>query len=252
MIQRRGVLVISFSETRDERRCLLRFQDTIHAYTHIESRRVRCSFRETEYFKAFRGKAPELLRHPAGTHVLDDLYTQANAEQRRAMVAEFYGKEYSLFADASGTLNNTKGAPASLGALLAAVEGQKQLAIVKHLASALTPVMEKGLVDNQLAHRLIAEYMKNAPASLVEDAVESLSGEALLHMIHTHEGVEAACMVLAYGSAKDRKKAVRAFKGHVGAAVVDEWGYLAVCTALGVVDDTSLLRKNIVVDIQVR
>jgi hypothetical protein len=27
---------------------------------------------------------------------------------------------------------------------------------------------------------------------------------------------------------------------------------LAVCTALGVVDDTNLLRKNIVVDIQVR
>lgn len=202
------------------------------------------------YFKAFKGKSPELLRHPAGTHVLDDLYSQANREQRRMMAAEFYGKEYSLFG--SGTLNNTKGAPESLGSLLAAVEGQKQLAIVKHVASALTPVMEKGLVDNQLAHRLISEYLKNAPPSLVEDAVESLSGEALLHMIHTHEGVEAACMVLAYGSAKDRKKAIKAFKGHVQAAVSDEWGYLAVCTALSVTDDTALLRKNIVSEIQVR
>jgi pumilio homology domain family member 6 len=201
------------------------------------------------YFKAFKGKAPELLRHPAGTHVLDDLYSQASGEQRRMMAAEFYGKEYSLFG--SGTLNNTKGAPESLASLLSAVEGQKQLSIVKHVASALTPVMEKGLVDNQLAHRLIAEYLKNAPPSLVEDAVESLSGEALLHMIHTHEGVEAACMVLAYGSAKDRKKAIKAFKGHVQAAVMDEWGYLAVCTALSVTDDTALLRKNIVSDIQV-
>jgi pumilio family protein 6 len=166
------------------------------------------------------------------------------------LVAEFYGKEYSLFA--SGTLNNTKGAPESLAALLAAVEGQKQLSIVKHLASTLTPVMEKGLVDNQLAHKLISEYLKNAPPSLVEDAVESLSGDALLHMIHTHEGAEAACMVLAYGSAKDRKKAIKAFKGHVQAAVADEWGYLAVCTALGVTDDTALLKKNIVNDIQVR
>ncbi len=181
--------------------------------------------------------------------MLDDLYSQASGEQRRMMAAEFYGKEYSLFG--SGTLNNTKGAPESLASLLSAVEGQKQLSIVKHVASTLTPVMEKGLVDNQLAHRLISEYLKNAPPSLVEDAVESLSGEALLHMIHTHEGVEAACMVLAYGSAKDRKKAIKAFKGHVHAAVMDEWGYLAVCTALAVTDDTALLRKNIVTDIQV-
>jgi pumilio family protein 6 len=203
-----------------------------------------------EFFKAFKGKAPELLRHPAGTHVLDDLYVQSNAEQRKMMEAEFYGKEYSLFA--SGTLNNTKGAPDTLAALLASVEGQKQLSIVRHIASTLTPVIEKGLVDNQLAHRLISEYLKNAPPSLVEDAVESLSGEALLHMIHTHEGTEAACMVLAYGSAKDRKKAIKAFKGHVAAAVTDEWGYLAVCTALSVTDDTALLRKNIISDLQVR
>ena len=202
------------------------------------------------YFKAFKGKAPELLRHPAGTHVLDDLYSIATLEQRRMMAAEFYGKEYSLFA--AGTLNNTKGAPESLASLLSAVEGQKQLAIIRHIASTLTPVIEKGLVDNQLAHRLISEYLKSAPPSLVEDSVESLSGDALLHMIHTHEGAEAACMVLAYGTAKDRKKAIKAFKGHVMAAVTDEWGFLAVCTAFSVTDDTSLLKKSMVADIEVR
>jgi pumilio family protein 6 len=201
------------------------------------------------YFKALKGKASELLRHPAGTHVLDELYCVATLEQRRMMAAEFYGKEYSLFS--AGTLNKTQGAPETLAALLAAVEGQKQLAIIRHVASTLTPVIEKGLVDNQLAHTLISEYLKSAPPSLIEDSVESLSGDALLHMIHTHEGVEAACMVLAYGSAKDRKKAIKAFKGHVMAAVLDEWGYLAVCTALSVTDDTSLLKKMLVSDIQV-
>lgn len=165
------------------------------------------------------------------------------------MAAEFYGKEYSLFS--AGTLNKTQGAPESLAALLSAVEGQKQLAIIRHIASTLTPVIEKGLVDNQLAHTLISEYLTSAPPSLIEDSVESLSGDALLHMIHTHEGVEAACMVLAYGSAKDRKKAIKACKGHVMAAVTDEWGYLAICTAVSVTDDTSLLKKSLVSDIQV-
>jgi hypothetical protein len=60
--------------------------------------------------------------------------------------------------------------------------------------------------------RLVAEYIEFAPASLVADAAESLSGDPLLHMVHTRDGVAAACAVLAYGTAKDRKKAVRAMK----------------------------------------
>lgn len=200
--------------------------------------------------KAFKGHAAELLRHPAGAHVLDDLYVVANAAQRDMMAAEFYGREYSLFS--GGTLNKTEGAPTSLKALLALVDAPKRRSIVQHLATSIAPVIEKGLVDCQLAHRLLAEYLEAAPASLVPDAVESLSGDALLHMIHTHQGVQAACMVLAYGTAKDRKKAIKALKGHVPAAVRDEWGHLALVTALSVVDDTALLRKFVVGDIQVR
>lgn len=200
--------------------------------------------------RAFKGRAPELLRHPAGTHVLDDLYCAATVEQKRMMAAEFYGKEYALFE--TGTLNHTKGAPETLEQLLTAVDGQKRLAVIKHVASAITPVIEKGLVDNQLAHKLIKEYLKAAPSSLIEDAVETLSGDPLLHIIHTHEGVEAACMVLSYASAKDRRKILKSFKGHIPAAVRDEWGYLSAATALSVTDDTALLKKIIVSVLEVR
>ena len=66
------------------------------------------------------------------------------------------------------------------------------------------------------AFRLVAEFLECSPASLVADAVESLCGEPLLHMVHTKEGARAACMALAYATAKERKKAVRAFKvGHL-------------------------------------
>lgn len=46
--------------------------------------------------------------------------------------------------------------------------------------------------------------------SAVEDTVQTLAGENLLRMMHTHEGAAAASMVLAYGTAKDRKAAVKA------------------------------------------
>jgi hypothetical protein len=58
--------------------------------------------------------------------------------------------------------------------------------------------------------RLIAEYLAAAPVSSVEDAIQTLAGENLLRMMHTHEGAAAASMVIAYGSAKDRKAAVKA------------------------------------------
>lgn len=86
---------------------------------------------------------------------------------------------------------------------------------------------------------------------MVVDAVEALSGDAMLHMMHTHQGAAAACMVMSYGTPKDRKKALKAMKGHVMAAVKDEWGHVVVMTALGVIDDTMLLHKVVTSDIQV-
>jgi len=205
----------------------------------------------TAFYKAYRGHYAEMLRHPAAAHVVDDLYLAeyTDTAQRNSMAAEFYGREYSLFE--GGLLNNLEGPPAHLSDLLAAVDGNKQKSIMQQLAADLSPIFEKGLVDAQLAHRLAAEYLANAPAGLVIDAVESLSGEALLHMLHTKDGATAACMVIGYGSAKERKKAVKAMKGHVGTAVVDEWGHLAIATALSVVDDTTILNKFIISAIQV-
>jgi hypothetical protein len=54
--------------------------------------------------------------------------------------------------------------------------------------------------------------MEHSPASVVADAAENLSGDPLLHIVHTKEGVKAACMALAYGTAKDRKKALKCMK----------------------------------------
>lgn len=52
----------------------------------------------------------------------------------------------------------------------------------------------------------------------VEDAVDTLTqaGTDVLKMVHTHDGAAAVCMLLAYGSAKDRKRLVKAMKGENG------------------------------------
>ena len=65
----------------------------------------------------------------------------------------------------------------------------------------------------QWLFRLLAEYLTAAPSSLVAEAVETLAGPGLLRIAHTRDGAQAACAVVAYGTPKERKKAVKAMKG---------------------------------------
>lgn len=75
------------------------------------------------------------------------------------------------------------------------------------------PIVEKGLVDCALAHRLLHEYLVHAPVGAVEEVVGGLAGEVLMRIVHTRDGAAVGCMVLAYGTPKDRKKVVKAMKG---------------------------------------
>jgi len=87
---------------------------------------------------------------------------------------------------------------------------------------------------------------------MLEDAVELLSGEAVLRMLHTHEGAKVGCMVAAYGTPKDRKKLCKALKTHVLKAACDEFGYTVIIKLLSCVDDTQLTRKAVVSELVVR
>lgn len=70
-------------------------------------------------------------------------------------------------------------------------------------------------------------------------------------MVHTKHGAQVNCAVISYGSAKDRKKVVKAMAEHVDKLVNEEWGHLVLLCALSTVDDTTLLRKSLVPELQV-
>ena len=63
--------------------------------------------------------------------------------------------------------------------------------------------------------RLVRDYMDAAPASAVADMAEMLAGPNILHMVHSHAGAQVACHVLAVGTAKQRKKVIKAMKGEL-------------------------------------
>jgi hypothetical protein len=63
--------------------------------------------------------------------------------------------------------------------------------------------------------RLLRDFLECAPGMSIEDACDTLAatGAALLKMVHTHDGAAVVCALLGYGTAKDRKRIVKALKG---------------------------------------
>lgn len=109
--------------------------------------------------KLFRGHVAELLRHPSGADVLDDLYSVCPQTSRNTLCAELYGREFSLFEGVgmhSEHINH-------LSELLAGVDGRKRQAVVEHLYKGLAPVLEKALLHPVMTHRLLRELLTEAP-----------------------------------------------------------------------------------------
>ena len=102
-----------------------------------------------------------------------------------------------------------------------------------------------------LTSRILAEYVAASPGSSVAEAVQLLAGPPLLRMVHTREGAQLACHIISYGSAKDRKKAVKAMTGQVMKMALDEWAHIVLICVLDKVDDTALLKKSILPEVQV-
>ena len=85
----------------------------------------------------------------------------------------------------------------------------------------------------------------------MSEAVQLLAGPPLVRMVHTKHGAQVNCAVISYGSAKDRKKVIKAMAEHVEKLVNEEWGHVVLVCALSLVDDTTLLRKSLVPELQV-
>eukprot|EP00882_Tetradesmus_deserticola_P007752 GHRQ01008162.1.p1 GENE.GHRQ01008162.1~~GHRQ01008162.1.p1 ORF type:complete len:623 (+),score=334.69 GHRQ01008162.1:65-1933(+) len=198
--------------------------------------------------KLFRGHVAELLRHPSGADVLDDLYSVCPPACRNTLCAELYGREFTLFGGVSAQSEGIS----RLSQLLAGVDAKKRQAVVGSLYKGLAPVLEKALLHPAMTHRLLRELLAEAPGSVVADAVDTLAaaGGNALKLVHTHDGAAAFCMALAYGTPKDRKRLLKGMKGFVWQTAENEWGHAAVATALSVVDDTALTGKTLLPELK--
>eukprot|EP00238_Polyblepharides_amylifera_P002319 CAMPEP_0196594540 /NCGR_PEP_ID=MMETSP1081-20130531/78637_1 /TAXON_ID=36882 /ORGANISM="Pyramimonas amylifera, Strain CCMP720" /LENGTH=687 /DNA_ID=CAMNT_0041918831 /DNA_START=92 /DNA_END=2152 /DNA_ORIENTATION=+ len=191
-----------------------------------------------------RGRVVPLARHPCGTAVLEAAYSVANSAQRSALIAEFYGPEFALKAQAAivagGPSLRLRDALADPG-----LGGRR--AVIGHASRVLAGVWEKGMVASAYIHRVLNEYFQEAPASMVQEAVEALAGDAVLvRMMHTLDGARAVNTLMAAASAKQRKKVLKSLKDLVLKIALDQSGRLVILGLMDVVDDTVLMKKIVI------
>ena len=109
----------------------------------LSSQTVKLGMHISGIVSMFKGHVAHLVRHPCGAAIIDDVYHVASAQQRTAMVAELYGREFVLFS----------GEAKSITDFINELPLPKQKAVIRNMSQHAIPIMEKALVDSPLVHR---------------------------------------------------------------------------------------------------
>ncbi|KAJ2582390.1 Pumilio y domain member 6 [Coemansia sp. RSA 1836] len=206
---------------------------------HILLRLLKhCPATRAPIIAALAGHVRRLVRHKDAAAVVDECYSvYANAAQRWALAAEFYGGECAVMG----------GHVTGVDAVLAQAP-QRRAGVVAALAAAAKPLLEKGTVQHGVVHRVLLDLVRLADGEDRRAAIGALHALAV-EMVHTRDGAHCAMLCLLHGSAKDRKALVRSFRPFVRKMALDEHAHAVLIGALDCVDDTVFSAKTLLADL---
>ncbi|KAL4273604.1 hypothetical protein GQ457_13G014500 [Hibiscus cannabinus] len=192
---------------------------------------------------SLRGHVASLLRHMVGSVVIEHAYQLGNATQKQELLMELYSTELHLFKDLSSIKESR---------LIDVISklGLQKSSVIRHMSSVIQPILEKGIVDHSMIHRVLVEYLSIADQSSAADIVQQLSGPLLVRMIHTQDGSKIGMLCIRHGSAKERKKIIKGMKGHISKIMHDQCGCMVLVGIVSMVDDTKLITKFIIRELQ--
>ncbi|KAG4942229.1 hypothetical protein JHK85_046875 [Glycine max] len=195
------------------------------------------------FISTLHGHVAPLLRHMVGSVVVEHAYELANAAQKQELLSELYSTELRLFKDLV-SLKESR--------LLDVMSklGLQKGSVLRHMASVIQPILEKGIVDHSILHRVLLEYFSIADKSSVTDIIQQLSSPLIVRMIGTRDGAKIGILCVKYGNAKERKKIIKGLKGHIDKTAYHQYGCMVLVCILSVVDDTKLITKVIIRELQ--
>lgn len=194
----------------------------------------------------FYGHVRRLIKHPEASWILDDIYRGVATKQQKAIILrEWYGAEFALFQN-----DPTQKVPSDLAEILTTDAG-KRAPIMRSLLELINHLIQKKLTGFTLLHDAMLQYFLNAKGGTEEitDFVELIKGDEegdlLKNLAFTRSGSRVVCLVLAYGTAKDRKQVLKTYKDTLQLMAGDANGHIIILTAYEVIDDTVLTAKSI-------
>ncbi len=180
------------------------------------------------------GKFRKLMRNKEGAYVIEDAYRDySTAAQRRQMIREFYGSSFALFKE--------EGKDQTIEQIISE-NSEKRYIIMNNLKDAITSAVNKGSIGFTIVHAILLEYVKAMNDSEKSDLIELIS-EQFAEIVHTNEGSQVACRILARATAKERKNLIKPLRKFAKELVKDEFGYTVLITLFDVVDDTVLVAR---------
>ena len=193
----------------------------------------------------FYGKVRKLMLNSEASWVLDDIYRKvANPQQKAFLLREWYGPEFALFKDANQT-------PTMELAEILKEDPEKRSTVLKNLKELINPLIEKGWTAFTSLHAAMLQYFRGLKREseehrqFMDHCTNEDSGDLIKHMCFTEPGSLVVCLLLANGTAKDRKLIIRRLQDAVQMMCVDAYGHAVILAAYEVVDDTVLLSKSI-------
>lgn len=195
------------------------------------------------FISSLHGHVASLLRHMVGSVVVQHAYELANATQKQELLMELYSTELQLFKD---LVSFKEGRLTDVISKLGLQKGS----VLRHMTSVIQPILEKGIVDHSIIHRVLIEYFTVADKSPATDIIQQLSGPLLVRMMHTRDGSRIAMLCIKHGSAKERKKIIKGMKEHIGKIAHDQFGSLVLVCIFSIVDDTKLIKKVVIRELQ--
>ncbi|KAK1315638.1 hypothetical protein QJS10_CPA05g00322 [Acorus calamus] len=195
------------------------------------------------FISSLHGQVAALLRHMVGSVVVEHAFQLGNGSQKQRLLSELYSTELQLFKDLT---SNNEGRLIDIISKL----GLQKSSVLQHMSSVIQPILEKGIVDHSILHSALMEYFSIADKISAADVIQQLSGSLLVRMIHTRDGSRVGILCIRHGSAKERKKIIKGMKGHVRKIACDQYGCLVLVSILSVVDDTKLIKKVIIHELE--
>ncbi|KAI0489534.1 armadillo-type protein [Xylaria cf. heliscus] len=197
----------------------------------------------------FYGRVRKMINHPEASWILDDIYRGvASKEQKAILLREWYGPDTFLF---RGTGEGEAVPTAELSVILEKEPG-KRASIMKYLLDLTNQLIQKKMTGFTMLHDAMYQYYTNVKVGseeakeYMEMIKEDENGDLLKNMGFTKYGARLVCLLLAYGTAKDRKQILKTYKDTFQLMSTDSHGHLIILTAYDTIDDTVLTSKSII------